>query len=133
MKLQNKSVISLTYLQQLLSEKSLNPEAKRIFQNNDQFLRKNKRLRRMRSSLLPSDRLQKYLRVAGNFFRRNQSLNLLKVHDQNDFYSLLLDNIRCHNQAAAGQEGAAPHVRSRTRTRGAEAGHGADGAERGWG
>jgi poly-D-alanine transfer protein DltD len=94
LKLQNKSVISLTYLQQLLSEKALDPEAKRIFENNDQFIRKNKTLKRARSSLLPSDRLEKYLRVAGNFFKKNNSLNLLKVNDQNEYYSLLLDNIR---------------------------------------
>lgn len=121
-------------MQQLLSEKSLNPEAKRIFQNNDQFLRKNKRLRRMRSSLLPSDRLQKYLRVAGSFFRRNQSLNLLKVNDQNDFYSLLLDNIRWTNQAPSGQKGAAADVLFWTWAIRGQTGNGADdGATFGWG
>lgn len=94
LKLQNKSVISLTYLQQLLSEKALSPDAQRIFQNNDDFLRRARGLRRTRSGLLPSDRLKKYLRVAGNFFKRDDSLNLMKGSDCNQFYSLLLDNIR---------------------------------------
>lgn len=134
LKLQNNSVISLTFLHQILSESNLHPNAQRIFENNDNFKKNIRKLKQHKSlskvkeqstnSLhkLPTkyyklkksksskyllhivyfidylgsteNRLNSFIKKAGNVFQKDKSFNIVKFSNKNEYYKLLLDNIR---------------------------------------